>query len=93
MDVGLSSGHDFHTNTVIMGHLATVDERWSGNGLPPHSPLAFDVKTAGLICFSEVQLIRSWPPLSVDNTTLSINQHLLSSLLWYCMPGKSEASV
>lgn len=32
---------------------------------PPLSPHAFDVETAGLICFSEVQLIRSWSPLSV----------------------------
>lgn len=63
MNAGLHSGHYFHANTVIMGHLVTVDERC----LPPPSPHDFDLETAALICFSEVQLIWNWnwSPLSV----------------------------
>lgn len=65
----LYGGCGFYATAVIMGHLATVDERYRiGNGLSPppqFSPNAFDVETAGLICSSEVQLIRSRSLLSV----------------------------
>lgn len=64
------------------------DRKWP----PPHFPPVFDVQTAaGLICFSEVQLIRSWSLLSV--ASLSIIQPPKSSLLRHYMTGKNEAGM
>lgn len=67
--------------------------RMSGNGLPLIFPMPLMLRQQSLICFSEVQLIGSWSPLSVADLLHHPAPQVLLIKLRHCMIVKSEASM